>query len=237
MYKVIAHRANIDGLQENSLAAIQKCLELKVDGIEIDIRHSYDGTPYLFHDVDVHRLADVDTRLSDKKKKVVFSTLTSQEIDDFLKLKNNDPVPKMSDAVSLLQSSDSMSFIELKDTVNEKTLKIIQYGFSNSPERLRIISFNHSLLHKIKKHNEFFKTVKMLALHEVPKTTWLPSPVRGLDGVNSNLYNPLYSAYLKARSHEVGLWWLGDKVPPIITQSLFFYIDFLTTDRYRDYKK
>ncbi len=47
---VIAHRGNACGFSENSVAAINSAWELGSDGVEIDVRVSIDGIPFLYHD-------------------------------------------------------------------------------------------------------------------------------------------------------------------------------------------
>ncbi|MFM1897756.1 MAG: hypothetical protein RLZZ385_2830 [Pseudomonadota bacterium] len=56
---VVAHRACWkDGAPENSLAAIERCLELNVDMIEIDVAITADGVPVLLHDETLDRTTD-----------------------------------------------------------------------------------------------------------------------------------------------------------------------------------
>ncbi len=54
---VIAHRGFTKNAGENTLAAIQAALDLKVDGIEVDLRMTRDGTILVFHDDTLARLA------------------------------------------------------------------------------------------------------------------------------------------------------------------------------------
>lgn len=56
---VVAHRACwADGAPENSLAAIEACIEMGADVAEIDVVLSADGVPVLFHDSDLARMTD-----------------------------------------------------------------------------------------------------------------------------------------------------------------------------------
>lgn len=47
---IIAHRANAPGVSENSLAGIRANGDLGTDLVELDIRRSLDGTPFIHHD-------------------------------------------------------------------------------------------------------------------------------------------------------------------------------------------
>ena len=47
---IVAHRANAPGVSENSLAGIRANGELGTDLVELDVRRSLDGTPFIHHD-------------------------------------------------------------------------------------------------------------------------------------------------------------------------------------------
>ena len=53
---LIAHRGGAAAAPENTLAAFQRALALGVDGIELDVRVTRDGTPVVFHDATLTRL-------------------------------------------------------------------------------------------------------------------------------------------------------------------------------------
>ena len=56
---VVAHRACwLEGAPENSILAIQECIKLGVDLIEIDVTLTKDGVPVLMHDDTVDRTTD-----------------------------------------------------------------------------------------------------------------------------------------------------------------------------------
>ncbi len=52
---VIAHRADVSNYPENSLAAIQSCINMGVDMVELDLRKSADGVWVLSHDATLMR--------------------------------------------------------------------------------------------------------------------------------------------------------------------------------------
>ncbi|MEQ9298564.1 MAG: glycerophosphodiester phosphodiesterase family protein [Cyclobacteriaceae bacterium] len=56
--KVIAHRGASGNAPENTLAAIEMALELKVDIIEIDVHFSADGELVVIHDESLERTTD-----------------------------------------------------------------------------------------------------------------------------------------------------------------------------------
>lgn len=57
--KIIGHRGARGLAPENTIAALRKALELKVDEVEIDVRVTMDGVPVLIHDRTLLRLVGV----------------------------------------------------------------------------------------------------------------------------------------------------------------------------------
>ena len=55
---VVAHRACHERAPENSLMSIERCIELGVDIIEVDVRTTTDGALVMFHDSEVSRTTD-----------------------------------------------------------------------------------------------------------------------------------------------------------------------------------
>lgn len=53
--KIVAHRGGSNGTPENTLAAFRNALELRVDGVELDIQLSKDGVPVVIHDTTLDR--------------------------------------------------------------------------------------------------------------------------------------------------------------------------------------
>ncbi len=52
---IVAHRANAPGVSENSLAGIRANGALGTDLVELDVRRSLDGTPFIHHDWSLNR--------------------------------------------------------------------------------------------------------------------------------------------------------------------------------------
>ncbi|MDQ3512535.1 MAG: glycerophosphodiester phosphodiesterase family protein [Chloroflexota bacterium] len=52
---VLAHRANSAGVVENSLAGIRRSADAGADLVELDVRRSLDGVPFLLHDRTLQR--------------------------------------------------------------------------------------------------------------------------------------------------------------------------------------
>ena len=63
---VVAHRGNWSIAPENSLAAIDSAIQMKVDIVEIDIRKTKDGELVLMHDDTVDRTTNGTGKVKDK---------------------------------------------------------------------------------------------------------------------------------------------------------------------------
>jgi glycerophosphoryl diester phosphodiesterase len=56
MTLAIAHRGDPIGAVENTVAAVQRALDLGADAVEVDVRVTLDGTVVLHHDTDLQRV-------------------------------------------------------------------------------------------------------------------------------------------------------------------------------------
>ena len=56
--KCIAHRGEHSSELENSLRALSKAIESKIDGVEFDIRHTRDGKAILVHNKTLRWIAN-----------------------------------------------------------------------------------------------------------------------------------------------------------------------------------
>lgn len=63
---VVAHRGCWQGAPENSLAAVQACIDLGVDMVELDVRQSKDGVLVLMHDESVGRTTNGSGQINSK---------------------------------------------------------------------------------------------------------------------------------------------------------------------------
>jgi glycerophosphoryl diester phosphodiesterase len=88
---IIAHRGASAKAPENTLAAFQRAIALKADGIELDVQLSRDGVPVVFHDTNLLRLTRRRGRLTAK---------TWPEIQEFRILGSKEGVPSLFDVLT-----------------------------------------------------------------------------------------------------------------------------------------
>tara|TARA_R110002051_G_scaffold298457_5_gene365317 strand:- start:3272 stop:3967 length:696 start_codon:yes stop_codon:yes gene_type:complete len=107
---VIGHRGAMGHETENTLASIQKALDLKVDMIEIDVFKIASGEIVVFHDDTVDRLTN---------GKGSIENFTFDELQK-LTLKGNHKIPLLTQVIELIDRKVPLN-IELKgaDTTND----------------------------------------------------------------------------------------------------------------------
>ena len=100
---VIGHRGAMGHETENTLASVQKAIDLEVDMIEIDIFKIKSGEIVVFHDVFVDRLANATGKIEDYD---IF--YVKQMVLDF-----NHTIPIIHDVLNLIDNKVRLN-IELK---------------------------------------------------------------------------------------------------------------------------
>lgn len=105
LHAPIAHRGlHGDGVPENSLAAARAAIEAGY-GIEMDIQHTADNVPMVFHDYDLTRLAGEDSYIAD---------LELEDLDDKRLLETDEPIPTLAAMLRLVEGRVPL-LIEIKD--------------------------------------------------------------------------------------------------------------------------
>ncbi|WAC01467.1 glycerophosphodiester phosphodiesterase family protein [Lacinutrix neustonica] len=135
----IGHRGAKGYVTENTLASIQKAMDLGVDGIEIDIHRCKTGELVVFHDFAVDRLSNGHGDISN---------FTLPELKN-LKLKGAYEIPTLAEVFDLVDDKCLLN-IELKglDTV-QGVVTIIEDYVKNTRwtyKNILVSSFQHPLL-------------------------------------------------------------------------------------------
>lgn len=145
----IGHRGACGHAPENTLASMQKALELGVQGIEFDIQLSKDGEPMVIHDETLDRTTNGKGAVSD---------FTYQELQPF-KTENGENIPHLNDVFALVDKRCDL-LIELKTDAMPQVEKIIRQAVAKGwrYEQLWVLSFNHLQLVEIRRLNPGIKT-------------------------------------------------------------------------------
>ncbi|AZQ60217.1 glycerophosphodiester phosphodiesterase [Maribacter sp. MJ134] len=144
---VIGHRGAMGHETENSLASIQKALDLGVDMIEIDVFQISSGEIVVFHDEMVDRLTNGPGKIEE------------YNIYDLkrLTLDGGHKIPMLQDVLKLIDNKVALN-IELKGAnTSDRVNFIMDYYIKQknwSPENFIISSFNWEELRTMRKLND-----------------------------------------------------------------------------------
>lgn len=144
---VIGHRGAMGYETENTLASIQKALDLKVDGVEIDVFKCKSGEIVVFHDDELDRLTDGVGSIEDR---------TFEELQQ-LTVQGDHKIPLLKDVLNLV-NGQCMVNIELKgDNTANSVSKIVNMYLEFdmfAEEDIIISSFNWVELEAFHKKNK-----------------------------------------------------------------------------------
>ncbi|WP_245576507.1 glycerophosphodiester phosphodiesterase family protein [Flexithrix dorotheae] len=145
---VAAHRAAHNEFPENSIAAIQKAIDLGVHIIEIDVKVTKDGIPILMHD------GTIDRTTTGKGNPEGF---TFEEINQFFLVENGKAtthkIPTLEEA---LKVSHGKILVDL-DLKSEKIYPIMDVVVkTNSMENVFFFDSDYEVLKKVKAEDEDF---------------------------------------------------------------------------------
>lgn len=107
---VVAHRGAGNLAPENTLAAINTSIQLGVDAVEIDTRQTRDNELVLMHDASFDRTTNGTGRINNKP----FSYTENIVVDK--PSGSHESVPRLRDALRVIDRADIPVFIEAKDT-------------------------------------------------------------------------------------------------------------------------
>jgi len=143
---VIGHRGAMGHETENTLASVQKALDLGVDGIEIDVFNISSGETVVFHDKTVNRLANGGGKIEEYN----YFDLRQLILD------GNHRIPMLQDVLKLIDNKVLLN-IELKGAGTSARVNFIMNYYIKergwSPENFIISSFNWDELREMRKLN------------------------------------------------------------------------------------
>lgn len=152
---ISAHRAKCSELPENTLAAINLCVEAGVPMLELDTRMTSDGHVVIMHDDTVTRTTDGEIRFPDRPKTDQLTLAEFQQlgISDYscdLDNNNGDDQPELCHPPSWRQvlnatrASGTVIFVDLKNASAEAVVR--EALIDGDQDRIIIFSGNRSEL-------------------------------------------------------------------------------------------
>jgi glycerophosphoryl diester phosphodiesterase len=161
--EVQAHRGDSTAAPENTLAAIQKAIEIGADWAEIDVQLTADGEVVILHDSDLRRVTGDPRRVTE----VTLDDLQrlTVRLPRFAGQFANERVPTLRDALRLAKGNIKLN-IELKASgrdqgLTEKVVGLIkEYGFEQD---CLLASLHSERLDEVKKLDKSLKRAAIIS--------------------------------------------------------------------------
>ena len=190
---VIGHRGAMGHETENTLASVQKALDLEVDMIEIDVFKIYSGEIAVFHDERVDRLTNGGGRIDE------YNIVDLKQ----LILDGNHKIPLLQDVLKLVDNRTNLN-IELKAAnMSDRVNFIIEYYVEQKGwtlDQFVISSFNWD---ELRSFREFNKDIAIAVLSEGNPLDAL-DVAKELGAVAINPYYQTLTEEVVEKIHEEG---------------------------------
>lgn len=167
---IIAHRGASIYAPENTLAAIQKAVDARADGVEFDVQLASDGVPVVIHDPTLDRTGSIRGDVSELSS----SELGRIDVGSWFNIKYpklsnpiyaRQKIPTLGQVLELLVNFDGLIYIELKTSQknNRDLVKAVCGVLRGSPLLPQVIlkSFDLTVIPEIK---QLLPTVQTAAL-------------------------------------------------------------------------
>lgn len=191
---VIGHRGAMGHETENTLASVQKAMDLGVDMIEIDVFKIQSGEIVVFHDETVDRLTNGPGKIEE------YNAFDLRQ----LIVNGGHKIPMLQDVLKLIDNRVALN-IELKgDDTADKVNHIMNYYIENngwSPNNFIISSFKWDELRKMRKLNP---NVQIAVLTEENPVDAIPV-AKELNAVAINPYFKNLDLEIANQIREAGL--------------------------------
>lgn len=149
-----AHRGASAYAPENTMSAFRKAIELKANGIELDLQKTKDGKIVIFHDDFIDKKSNGIGAISD----YTYNELLKFDFGSWFDLKYKDEKIVLFEEFAKKFLSEDLTFaIELKTIgIEKQTLEIID-KYSKSKENIYITSFIFEALENVRKLDKDIK--------------------------------------------------------------------------------
>ncbi len=192
--EIYGHRGASGVVLENTVASIKKAIELKVDGIEFDVRATKDSKPVVIHDDTLERTHKIKGKVAD---------LTLAELQALVK-DTEFPVPKLSQIMTAIGKKVPAN-LELKEIeAVGPTLNVLNEMVEAkmiSPEQILITSFDHKAVALFREHTEKYKLG--LLTGEIPEEAYWDL-AKSLDVYSVNISKKAVNEEFVKRAHKDG---------------------------------
>ncbi len=193
--KIWAHRGASGYAPENTLEAFGKAVELKADGIELDVQMTKDGQLVIIHDETVNRVSNAKGWVKDYTWEELKKLNVNKKFPEYGEVR----IPSLEEVYSLMKNTELMINVEIKsgivfyENIEEKVLELTEK--MGLEDRVLYSSFNHYSVLKLKKLNP---SVKTGFLYEDCYIGMPEYAVKyGVEALHPALYNLQYPDFIK----------------------------------------
>lgn len=204
---ILAHRGDSKTFAENTMPAFESAFSVDADGLEIDVQLTRDGRIAVIHDETVDRVADGKGWVGDRTYDELSVLNAAHHRPDLEACR----IPLLEEVLELIQGTDKVINIELKDSVRlypgliEAAMAMVQK--MGVQEQIIYSSFNHYSMARIKELDKDAVT-GLLYSHPLYKP-WKYAEAAEADALHPdyrNLRIPGYMAACRERGLMVNVW-------------------------------
>lgn len=192
MTKIYAHRGAMGTYPENTMLAFEKAIEMGVDGLEIDVHMTSDGSLVVIHDENVERTTDGEGLIKDMTLEQVGNLSVGSRYRDFGAYEeswNQEKVPTLQEVLELVEHHNLELNIELK------TNKVLYEGIE---EKVDAMVSGYSIEHKVIYSSFHLPTmIRMKTIDPNARIAWLNKKVPSIiyDYINTLKLDALHLSY------------------------------------------
>ena len=209
---VWAHRGASGYAPENTLEAFQKAIDLKADGIELDVQMTKDGQLVIIHDETVNRVSDGRGWVKDFTLEEIKKLNVNKKFPEYGTVN----IPTLEDVYQLMKATDLIINVEIKngivfyENIEEKVMELTKK--MGLQDRIIYSSFNHYSVMKLKKLDPSVKTGFLYEDGYLDMPEYASK--HGVEALHPALYNLQYPDFIedcKARNIEIRPWTVKKK--------------------------
>lgn len=216
MTLVVAHRGASAYEPENTISAIKKAIELKTDGVEVDVQQTKDKELVVIHDATVDRTTNGKGYVKD---------MTVEQLKSFSTAKG-EKIPTLQEVIDIVRDRIYLE-IEIKQQGIEED--VIEKIKGNGINNVCITSLFPEVIKRVKKLDSRIKTgigigIKPPNIIEILKKSKADKVSLNYLFVDKELVNQI-----KSIKKEVGVWVVNDPID--VRKMIRLNVDQITTDK------
>lgn len=207
-----AHRGASGYAPENTLEAFGKAIDLKADGIELDVQMTKDGQLVIIHDETVNRVSDAKGWVKDYTWEEIKKLNVNKKFPEYGAAR----IPALEEVYCLMKDTELMINVEIKsgivfyENIEEKVMELTKK--MGLEERVLYSSFNHYSVLKLKKLNPSVRTGFLYEDGYIGMPEYAVK--HGVDALHPALYNLQYPNFIKdckERNIAIRAWTVNEK--------------------------